>query len=152
MKRAATILGSIVLTLAASHTALAAETLPVAGSPALRYLLAPHVERISASSKVELEVEPVGTAQAMLDVLDGKASVAGVVMTLPEAVAAAREAAWSEGRMLMVPAGLTYHQVGTLERGARPIGFVTVSAPSPQLLKVLAYLRSESGREVFAGR
>ena len=81
----------------------------------------------------------MGTAQAMLDVLDGRASVAAVAMTLPEAVAAAREAAWSEGRMLMVPAGITFHQVGTVERGAKPVGFVTVSAPSPQLLKVLAY-------------
>jgi hypothetical protein len=150
MKRACTVLGAAAVAFALP--AFSADALAVSGSPALRYLLAPYAERIRDVSDVQIEVEPVGTAQAVLDVLDGKAAVAGVVMTLPEAIAAAREAAWSEGRILRVPQALAFHQVGTVERGARPIGFVTVGAPPRELLKVLAYLRSDSGRQLFAGR
>jgi hypothetical protein len=141
-----------ILALMSSLASLAAETIEVPGPPALRYLLAPHVERILATSGVEIEIVPVGTAQAMLDLLDRKANVAGVVMTLPEAVAEARAAARSEGRKLRIPESLVFHEVGRVERGTKPVGFVTLGAPSAELQKVLAYFRSESARALFAGR
>ena len=150
MNRARIVFASMALGL--GLPALCAESLPVSGSPALRYLLAPHVERIRSTSDVAIEVEPVGTSQAMLDLIDGKSAVAGVTMSLPEALAAAREAAWAEGRMLRVPATLTFHQVGAIGQGARPVGFVTVGEPSYELQRVLGYLRSASGRELFDGR
>jgi hypothetical protein len=141
-----------VLAAALALPALSADTLPVAGSPALRYLLAPHVDRIRSTSDVAIDVNPVGTSQAMLDLIDGKSAVAGVVMSLPEALAAAREAAWAEGRMLRVPGTLMYHQVGAVQQGSQPVGFVTVGEPSYELQRVLGYLRSANGRELFAGR
>lgn len=141
-----------VLALMSSVASLAAETIEVPGPPALRYLLAPHVERILATSGIELEIDPVGTSQAMLDVIEGRAMVAGVVMTLPEAVAETREAARSHGRKLRVPETLVFHEIGRVERGTKPVGFVTLGAPSASMQKVLAYFRSESGRALFAGR
>lgn len=141
-----------ILVLMCSVASLAAETIEIPGPPALRYLLAPHVERILATSGIEIDIAPVGTAQAMLDLLEGKAKVAGVVMTLPEAVAAAREAERSQGRKLRIPETLVFHEVGRVERGTKPVGFVTLGAPSGQLQKVLGYFHSESGRALFAGR
>ena len=52
---------------------------------------------------MDLKVVPVGTGQAMLDLIDGKTDAAMVSVPLAEAVAAAREAAWAEGRMLKLP-------------------------------------------------
>jgi hypothetical protein len=142
----------VVVALMCSLSSLAAETIEIPGPPALRYLLAPHVERILATSDIEIDIVPVGTAQAMLDLLDRKVSVAGVVMTLPEAVAEARAAALSAGRKLRIPDTLVFHEVGRVERGTKPVGFVTLGAPSGELQKVLAYFRSESARALFAGR
>jgi len=75
----------------------------------------------------------------------GKAPAAVVAMTLAQAMAAAREAAWQEGRMLKVPEALQFHEVARFERDSRPVGFVTVGAPSPQLEKAMGYLRSKQG-------
>jgi hypothetical protein len=150
MQAARTVIAVLALTF--SLTSLAAETIEVPGPPALRYLLAPHVERILATSDIEVEIEPVGTAQAMLELFEGKTKVVGVVMSLPEAVAEAREAARSHGRKLRVPQTLVFHEIGRVEGGRKPVGFVTLGAPSASMQKVLAYFRTESGRALFAGR
>jgi hypothetical protein len=108
------------------------------------FLLAPHLAVVEATSDVAVTTATVGSGQLVLDVIDGKAPAAAVAMTLPQAMAAAREAAWQEGRMLVVPEGLQFHEVARYERDARPVGFVTVGAPSPQLEKAMGYLRSKS--------
>jgi hypothetical protein len=135
---------------AATALALVALTAPASarelqGSPAAVFLLAPHLEQVRATSDLDVTAATVGSGQLVLDVIDGKAAAAAVAMTLPEAMAAAREAAWQEGRMLLVPEGLQFHEVARFERDARPVGFVTVGAPSPQLEKVMGYLRSKQG-------
>ena len=93
----------LVLCIALSATAAIADPLEVAGSASARAALAPHAARIQAESGVDLKVVPVGTGQAMLDLIDGKTDAAMVSVPLAEAVAAAREAAWAEGRMLKLP-------------------------------------------------
>ncbi len=139
---------SAALALAALALALnvaAGEAREVPGSPAAVFLLSAHLEQVKATSDVAVTAATVGTGQLVLDVIDGKAQAAAVAMTLAEAVAAAREAAWQEGRMLVVPEALQFHEVARYERDARPVGFVTVGAPSPQLEKVMGYLRSKQG-------
>lgn len=140
------------LALVCSLPSFAAEILEIPGPPALRYLLGPHVERILAASQIDVEIEPVGTAQAMLELIEGKTKAAGVVLSLPQALAETREAARSHGRKLRIPDNLVFHEIGRVEGGTKPVGFVTLGAPSPELQKVLAYFRSESGRALFAGR
>lgn len=91
------------LALAATATASAAEPLELQGAASARMAIEPHAARIRAETGVDLKVVPVGTGQAMLDLIDGKTDAAVVTLPLTEAVAAAREAAWAEGRMLKLP-------------------------------------------------
>jgi hypothetical protein len=125
--------------------AAARDAREVQGSPAAVFLLSPHLEQVRATSQVDVTAATVGSGQLVLDVIDGKAPAAVVAMTLAQAMAAAREAAWEEGRMLVVPEGLQFHEVARFERDARPVGFVTVGAPSPELERVMGYLRSRAG-------
>lgn len=131
------------IALAIALPAAAVDRLEVSGSPLTQNLVAHHLEAIEASTGVELDVSAVGCAKAMLDLIDGKVGVAAVSMSLPQALAAAREQAFGEGRLLLAPPGLAFHEVGAGERG---LAFVTVGAPSPELQKVLTYLRSEEAR------
>ena len=82
----------------------AAETFAVRGSAQAKALVAPHLESIRAKAGIALDVTATSTGQAVLDVIDGGTELALVAMPLTEAVAAAREAAWAEGRMLVLPA------------------------------------------------
>ena len=148
MKTAKLIVTAVALAFALP--AAADEKLEVSGSPLTRNLVERHHEAIQASSGVEIDVSAVGCGKAMLDLIDGKVSVAAVSMSLPLAVAAAREQAYAEGRILPLPVTLKYHDVGAV---ANELAFVTVGAPPPELQKVLMYLRSHEGRElILAGR
>ena len=100
----------IAAVIAALAFPVAAETLAVRGSVQAKTLVAPHLAKIRDKAGVDLDVATVGTGQAVLDVIDGRAEIALVAMPLAEAVAAARETAWAEGRMLAVPA-LDYRPV-----------------------------------------
>ena len=149
MQRASLIL-CLALIAAALPAAAARDRLQVVGSPAAVFLLAPHLKQVEARSDVEVSVDAVGSAQALLDLCDGKATAAAVAMPLTQAVAAAREAAWSEGRMLAVPEAIQFHEVGRLAHGDRPVGFVTVGAPSLELERILVQLRAKG--DLFGGR
>jgi hypothetical protein len=113
--KTATILA--VAAIAFAGAAVGAEPLQVEGSATARQALQPHVERIKAANAIDLQVIPVGTGQAMLDLLDGKTDTVVIAMPLADAVGAAREAAWAEGRMLKVPA-LAYHPIEGVEGAA----------------------------------
>jgi len=123
-----------------------AETLQVPGSTAARVALAPHVDRIEKASGVDVVVVPQGTGSAILDLIDGRTNVAVVTVPLTEAVAAARETAWEQGRILAVGPSISYHEVARLDEGARPLAFVTTTQPSATLGRVMDYLRSEPAR------
>ena len=125
-----------------ASTAAVADTLEVRGSSAARLLVAPHLERIRAASDVRLVVDARGTGAAVLDVIDGQAPAALVAGPLTEAVAAAREAAWAEGRILMVGERLAFHPIASVDNGARELGFVTAASPSPDLARVIEYFRA----------
>ena len=103
-------------------TAYAAESVPVEGSSSARFALASQVDRLKAAGRTVLDVQPVGTGPAMMHLIDGKADVVVIAMPLAEAVAAAREAAWAEGRLLRVPA-LAFHPI----EGVEGAGLVTVA-------------------------
>jgi DNA-binding transcriptional LysR family regulator len=135
-----------------SLPAWAADHLEVSAAGSASRTLAPHLQKIRDASNVELAVNTVGTGQAILDVIDGKSTVAIVSTTsLWDAVGAARVAAWSEGhRVVAVSPTLTMYPIAV--GGAQPLAFVTNAAPSPQLAKVIAYLTSESGRKLLALR
>lgn len=124
--------------------AAARDTREVQASPAAVFLLSPHLEEVRTTAYVEVTAATVGSGQLVLDVIDGKAPAAIVAMSLKQAMAAAREAAWQEGRMLVVPDTLQFHEVARFKRDARPVGFVTVGAPSPELERVMGYLRSQA--------
>ena len=117
---------------AMSLTAAAAERFEVPGSAHARSLLAPHIDRIRAKAGIDLAVTPVGTGQAVLDVVDGRAELALVAVPLAEAVAAAREAAWAEGRMLALPP----LDARPLE-GAEGLSFVSRHGIAARVAKVL---------------
>jgi hypothetical protein len=123
--------------------ALPASARELQGSPAAVFMIAPHLAQIEATSDVKVTAATVGSGQLVLDVIDGKAPAAAVAMSLADAMAAAREAAWAEGRMLVVPETLQFHEVARFERDARPVGFVTLGAPSPELERAMGYLRSK---------
>ena len=131
--------------LAISAPADAREVRSVPGSPAAVFLLSPHLEQVRTTSNVEVSAAMVESGQLVLDVIDGKSQAAVVAMTLPEAVAAAREAARQQRRKLAVPAALQFHEVARFERDSRPVGFVTMGAPSAELEEVMVYLRSRQG-------
>jgi uncharacterized MnhB-related membrane protein len=149
MKRASAIVCLSIL-VAALPAAAARDRLQVVGSPAAVFLLAPHLEQIESRSDVAVTVAAIGSGQSMLDVLDGKAAVAAVAMPLTEAVAAAREAAWSEGRIIAVPDTIQFHEVGRLAFDHRPVGFITLGTPSLELERVLVQLRAKG--DLFPGR
>jgi hypothetical protein len=131
-----------VATLAAAlaGSGFAADRLEVQGATSAHYMLKPYAERILAASDVQFAVTPVGTATAMLDLIEGRAQAAIVTVPLMDAVASARVMAWSEHRkLLMVQPGLTYHAVATVDPNGRPLAFVTMGAPSPELARVIRY-------------
>jgi hypothetical protein len=133
-------LAALAACLAAS--AFAADRLELPGATSAFYILKPYAESIREASSVDLVVSPVGSSQAVLDVLDGRAQAAIVTSPLVDAVAAARVLAWGEQhRLVAVPAGLTYIQLPALDATGRMLGIVTV-APSPQLQRVVQYLTS----------
>jgi hypothetical protein len=140
MKRAFLTAGLIILaTLAAPATADDART--VYGSASAVRMLAPYLNLIESRGEVAVVASSSGTGQLVLDVLDGKASVAAIAMPLPQAVAAARVAAWEEHRMLVIPESLEFHPVTALSGNGAQVGFVTLGAPPASLQKVLAELR-----------
>ena len=149
MKRTCALLCLSILT-AALPAAAARDRVQVVGSPAAVFLLAPHLAQVESRSDVAVNADAVGSGQAMLDVIDGKAAAAAVAMPLTQAVAAAREAAWAEGRMIAVPETIQFHEVGRLAKGDQPVGFVTVGAPSLELERVLIQLRAKG--DLFGGR
>jgi hypothetical protein len=133
--------------------AWAADHLDVSAAGSASRALAPHLQKIRSASDVELVVNPVGTGQAMLDVIEGKAAVALVSTTsLWDAVGAARVAAWSEGHRVIAVGELAIYPVHMGGDGSQPLAFVTNAAPSPQLAKVLAYLGSDNGRRLLVQR
>jgi hypothetical protein len=137
-----------------SSQAFCADRLEVSAAGSASVTLSPHLERIRQGSNVHLVVNSVGTGQAMLDLIDGRANVAAVsTTTLWDAIGAARVAAWAEGKRLVnVDGALVFHPILSGDAGAHPLAFVTHGSASPQLVKVMDYLRSENGRKLFAQR
>jgi tripartite-type tricarboxylate transporter receptor subunit TctC len=134
----------IVLALAAltfAGSVLAAEPLEIPGANSAYYMLKSHTDRIRAASDVDLTVAPVGTGRAMLDLIEGRAKVAVVTVPFMDAVASARVLAWSEEhRLLVVPRQIAYYDVPTPDSNGRPLAFVTMGDPSPELSRVIRYL------------
>jgi hypothetical protein len=127
-------------------SAVAADRLEIPGADSAHYLLAPHHDRIASASDVDLVVTPVGSGQAVLDVIEGRAQVAVVTESFADAVADARLAKWTgEHRLLLVSRSLTYYPIAAASADARPLAFVTMSAPSPQLTRLIQYLNSDAG-------
>lgn len=140
MKRAFLTAGLVVLaTWTGPATADDAPT--VYGSASAVRILAPYIHLIESRGEVAVVSSSAGTGQLVLDVLDGKAAVAAIAMPLPYAVAAARAAAWEDGRMLVIPESLQFHPVTALSADGTTVGFVTLGAPPASLQKVLAELR-----------
>ncbi|HEX7466421.1 MAG TPA: hypothetical protein VF309_07265, partial [Usitatibacter sp.] len=82
--------------------------------------------------------------QLVLDVIDGKLTAAAIAIPFSHAVAAAREAAWAQGRVLTFPVPLRFHAVAGVSRDGVPAGLITLG-PSPEGLdKVLAELHDAS--------
>ncbi len=140
MKKALAGIGLVVLAALATPAAAADEGAVYASGNALR-MLAPYVHLIEAKGGVAVTRSSLGTGQLVLDVLDGKAVAAAIAMPLPQAVAAAREAAWAEGRMLRLPDSIQFHPVAGLTVDGVAVGFVTVGTPPAGLREVLAQLR-----------
>jgi hypothetical protein len=139
------------LSILAAAPALAAEHVSISSSAPMSYLLAPHLDGMRAASGVDVELEAMGTGEAILDVIDGHAEAAAVAMPLAQALAAARDAARSEGSRLTIPATLRFHAIGSID-GTHVVGFVTRGAPSPAVEKLVVYLKSGAGRAQLAGR
>lgn len=142
----------LALALAAAMPAAWAEPLQVSGSPVAQCFVERHADAIEASSGVEVSVSSVGSAKGLLDLVEGKVSVAAIAMPLTEAIESARRQAVLEGKGFTVPVGLHFHEVMPARGEERAVGFVTVGAPSSELQRVLMYLRSHEGRSLLATR
>ncbi len=144
---------AIVLAIATSVTlpALAGERDVVYGPDSAVRLLAPYVDEIQAKSDIAIRASKRDIGQLVLEVIDGKATAAAIAIPLPQALAAAREAAWAEGRMLTFPVSLRFHEVAAVSRDGVPAGLVTLGAAPESLDRVLAELRDASAnRKMFA--
>jgi hypothetical protein len=140
MKRAFLTAGLILLaTFAVAARADDART--VYGSASAVRMLAPYLNLIESRGDVAIVASHVGTGQLVLDVIDGKAAVAAIAMPLAHAVAAARLAAWEEGRIPTLPESLQFHPVAALSGSQATVGFVTLGAAPASLQKVLVELR-----------
>ncbi len=140
MKKALAGMGLVVLAALATPAA-AADPGTVYGSANAVRTLAPYVHLIEAKGGVAVAASSLGSGQLVLDVLDGKAAAAAIAMPLTQAVAAAREAAWAEGRMLRVPDSIQFHPVAGLTVDGVAVGFVTIGTSPAGLQQVLAQLR-----------
>lgn len=130
-----------VLASAFAASALAGDRLEVQGATSAMYMLKPHADGIRATSGAELVVDPVGTAHAMLDLIDGRTQVAVVTSSFADAVASARVLAWTEQkRLLIVNQGLVYREVPNLDPNGRPLAFVTRGEPGAELARVIKFL------------
>lgn len=139
MKKALAGIGLVVLATLATPAAAADQGAVYASANALQ-MLAPYVGLIEAKGGVAVTASSLGTGQLVLDVLDGKAVAAAIAMPLPQAVAAAREAAWAEGRMLTIPDSIRFHPVSGLAADGAAVGFVTIGTPPAGLREVLHQL------------
>lgn len=140
MKRAFLTAGLLLFaTLAVAARADDART--VYGSASAVRMLAPYLNLIESRGGVAIVASSSGTGQIVLDVIDGKAAVAAIAMPLAHAVAAARLAAWEEGRILTLPDSLQFHPVAALSGTQATVGFVTLGAAPAGLQKVLVELR-----------
>jgi hypothetical protein len=105
-------------------------------------MLAPYAGLIEAKSGITMSVPAVGSGQLVLDVIDGKAAAAAIAMPFTQAVGAAREAARQEGRMLVVPDSLQFHELkGLSPPDGIPVGLVTLGPAPRGLVRLLAELR-----------
>ena len=144
---------AIVLAIATSVAlpAPAGERDVVYGPESAVRLLAPYVDEIQAKSDIAIRTSKRDIGQLVLEVIDGKATAAVIAIPLSQAVAAARGAAWAEGRMLTLPVSLRFHEVAGVSRDGVPAGLVTLGAAPESLDKVLAELHDASGnRKMFA--
>jgi hypothetical protein len=132
---------AILATLAMPAASTAADPVSVYGSAQAVRMLAPYAGLIEAKGGVAITASTHGSGQLVLDVLDGKAVAAAIAMPLPLAIAAAREAAWDEGRVLNIPISLRFYPVAGLGLDDVPAGFVTIGTPPEALRKVLVDLR-----------
>lgn len=136
-------IAAVVAALAAP--AIAAEPLEIPGAQSAHDLLAVQAERIRTGSDVDLTVSAVGAGPAMLDVIEGRAEAAVVTESLYDAVADARITKWTEQkRLLVVGPGLMFHPIASLTSQTRPVGIVTMKAPTARLARVIDYLNSEA--------
>jgi len=109
----------------------AAGTLQVSGAP---------LPRTKAKSGVDVAFVPTDSGKALLDLIDGKTSVAAVRTSLADAVADAREEAWATHRMIKVPPTIRLHVIAGTDASAT--GLVTLGEPSREVAQLLAALRN----------
>lgn len=140
MKNAFAAIGLVILATLALPAGAGGKS-AVYGSASAVGMLAPYLGLIDAKSDVAVSVSALGSGQLVLDVLDGKSAAAVIAMPLPQAIAAAREAARKQGRTLLIPESLLFHELKELSRGDAPIGFVTLGPAPAGLRKLLAELR-----------
>jgi hypothetical protein len=132
-------------------TAFAADRLEVEGSTSAFYMLKPHAAALRDSRGVDIVVAPVGTARAMLDLLDGRTRVAIVTAPLSDAVEAARALAFSEeGRVVTIKGTLIYTTMPAMDATGRVLAFVTMGAPAAQVTRVVDYFSVETRRSTVA--
>jgi hypothetical protein len=142
-----------VVATASAAAAFAADRLEMEGATSAYYMLKPHVAAVRDARDVDLVVAPVGTARAMLDLLDGRTRVAIVTAPLPDAVEAARNLAWlEEGRVVATNESLTYTLLPTSDPTERVLAFVTVGAPTLQLARVVDYFAAKARTHTVAAR
>lgn len=152
MKSAHWALGAVSLAFA---IAASAETLEIAGTPAVQQRIDRYVAAIEARSGVELSISSVGGGKGLLDLVEGKVAVAAISGSIDEAIASARKQAIAEGKSFVMPATLKFYRIARASGDDHPIGFVTIGTPVPSMQKILKYFGSREGRMLMlrvAGR
>jgi len=129
-----------------------AEPLAVSGSAVAQRLLQHHAAAIEAMSGVDLQMSAVGSGRGLLDLSEGRVSVATVALPLSAALESARREAAEQGRTFVPPDNLQFHEILPARGRAQAIGFVTAGSPPEELQKVLMYLRSREGRDLLVSR
>lgn len=118
--------------LAGACMAGAAQTLEVSGSTTVekRFFGSPAVATIHSATGLSVHFKPAGSGAGLVDLVEGKASVAASSEPLAETIESARKAARTPGPFA-APAHLQYHEIGrdrivVIVHPDNPVGALTL--------------------------
>jgi hypothetical protein len=99
-----------------------------------------------------LELHTSASGSAVLDLVEGRKSVAVISVPYGQALAAARRQASAAGRRFQPPPDLQIHAIDDAKGAAPRLAVATLGAPSDEALQIIDFLRTRGARATVAER